>query len=133
MAGSAHRWQFSRLGGFDQARFETAADLADLENLDLKLWVALACPVKGIEFDERTLALIDTDHDGRVRAPELIAAADWAGKMLADWSVLAHGRDSLPLAAIDDSHDEGKRLRATAEAVLASIDKPEAKSISVAD
>ena len=27
------------------------------------LWVALACPVQGLEFDARTLELIDTNHD----------------------------------------------------------------------
>ena len=36
--------------------------------------VALACPTTGLEFDTRTFALIDTDKDGRVRSPEIIAA-----------------------------------------------------------
>jgi len=57
-------------GGVDQPRLDTGADLLDLENLDQKLWVALSCPVKGLDLDEKTLALIDTDRDGRVRANE---------------------------------------------------------------
>ena len=73
---SPHRWRFFRAGGLDQVRLETGADLAHLDQLDPKLWVALACPVKGLDFDEQTLALIDTDNDGRVRAPELLAALD---------------------------------------------------------
>ena len=40
----------------------------NLDALDQKLWVALACPTNGLEIDARTLALIDTDKDGRVRA-----------------------------------------------------------------
>ena len=52
----------------------TGDDLLNLEHLDQKLWVALSCPVKGLELDEKTLAMIDADGDGRIRVPELIAA-----------------------------------------------------------
>ena len=72
----AHTWKFFRAGGFDQVKLESGADLANLDQLDQKLWVALACPTRGLEFDNRTLDLIDTDKDGRVRAPEVIAAAN---------------------------------------------------------
>ena len=51
----------------------------NLDQLDQKLWVALACPTAGIEFDSKTAALIDTDGDGRIRARELITALRWAG------------------------------------------------------
>jgi hypothetical protein len=33
-----------RAGGFDQVKLETGADLLNLDQLDQKLWVALACP-----------------------------------------------------------------------------------------
>ena len=65
---SKHLWKFVRTGGLYQARFETAADFQNLGNLDQKLWVALSCPTRGLHFDERTLALVDTDGDGRIRA-----------------------------------------------------------------
>jgi hypothetical protein len=133
MAGSEHRWQFSRLGGFDQARFESAADLADLENLDLKLWAALACPVKGLEFDERTLALVDTDHDGRVRAPELINAVQWCEDHLKDLGALKSGGDTLPLARINDQTDSGKAILASAKQILKDLGKPAADTISLDD
>ncbi len=74
-----HTWKFFRAGGFDQVRLETGADLMALDQLDQKLWVALACPTTGLEFD-KTLALIDTDKDGRIRAPELIAADQVGGR-----------------------------------------------------
>jgi hypothetical protein len=67
-----HRWRFFRIGGFDQVRIETAADLINLRQLDPKLWVALSCPVKGAEFDAGTLALLDSDKDGHIRVPEMI-------------------------------------------------------------
>jgi len=79
---TTHTWKFFRAGGFDQVKLESGADLANLDQLDQKLWVALACPTRGLEFDNRTLDLIDTDKDGRVRAPEVIAAAKWATSLL---------------------------------------------------
>lgn len=51
---------FHRVGGLDQVVLETGADLAKLEQLDPKLWVALSCPTKGLEIDGRTLELLDT-------------------------------------------------------------------------
>jgi len=99
-----HAFKFFRAGGFDQVRIDTAADLLALKELDQKLWVALSCPVKGIEFDPQTLALIDSDNDGHVRAPELLAAIDWAAARLADTGVLAEQLGGVPLAAI--RHDE---------------------------
>ena len=97
-----HTFRFFRAGGFDQVRIDTAADLLALKELDQKLWVALSCPVKGIEFDPQTLALIDSDNDGHVRAPELLAAIDWAAARLTDSGVLAQQLDGVPLAAIKD-------------------------------
>ena len=72
-------FSFFRAGGFDQVRFENGIDFINLDQLDWKLWVALACPTKGLAFDARTLELIDSDKDGRIRASELIAAVKWAG------------------------------------------------------
>ncbi|MDZ4255005.1 MAG: hypothetical protein U1A72_20745 [Sulfuritalea sp.] len=98
----SHNWKFFRAGGFDQVRIDTAADLLNLKELDQKLWVALSCPVRGIEFDARSLALIDTDNDGQVRAAELLAAIDWAAARLNAAEVLAQGLAGVPLAAIKD-------------------------------
>jgi len=129
----AHRWKFVRVGGFDQVDLTTGADLVALGELDQKLWVALACPTKGLEFDARTLELIDTDKDGRIRAGELIEAAEWAGSMLVDVEQLAKGASSIALDGIDVSTESGKLLRDTAKAVLKSLDKPDAKAIDVDD
>jgi len=65
---TAYKWRFFRAGGFDQVKLDTGADLMHLDQLDQKLWVALACPTTGIEFCPQTAALIDTDKDGRIRA-----------------------------------------------------------------
>jgi hypothetical protein len=79
-----HIWKFFRAGGFDQVKLDSGADLVHLHELDLKLWVALACPTTGLEFGAETAKLIDTDKDGRIRARELLDAVHWACAMLVD-------------------------------------------------
>jgi hypothetical protein len=128
----SHRWHFFRAGGVDQVRLETGADIVNLHQLDQKLWVALACPVKGLEFDEKTLALIDSDKDGRIRVPEIIAAAKWAGAMLKNADELTKGGD-LPLGSINDAMPEGSQLVASAKQILSNLGKASATSICVAD
>jgi len=122
---SPYRWRFFRAGGFDQVKLETGADLMALDQLDLKLWVALACPTSGLEFDKNTLALIDTDKDGRVRAPELIAAVKWAGSLLKNPEDLLKGAPTLRPAGINDSTPEGKVIAAFARQVLGKAESAE--------
>lgn len=109
----SHRWKFFRAGGFDQVRIETAQDLLALKQLDPKLWVALTCPIQGVEFDARTLALMDGDGDGYLRAPELLAAIAWTEERLVDVDVLAQGLEGVPLTAIRND-GPGAVLRAAA-------------------
>jgi hypothetical protein len=128
-----HRWRFFRAGGFDQVRLETGADLLNLDKLNQKLWVALACPTRGLEFDTKTLDLIDTDKDARIRAPEIIAAVKWAGAMLKDPDHLLRGSSSLALAAINDSTPEGQQVLASAKQILVNLGKPDSPAISIED
>lgn len=128
-----YQWKFFRSGGFDQVRIETADDLRHLGELDQKLWSVLACPTSGLEFDTRTLQVLDSDGDGRIRAPEIVAAAQWVCAVLKDPGVLFRGVDSLPLVAIDADHPEGAKLLATARKVLDYIGKADAQEIAVAD
>jgi hypothetical protein len=127
------RWTFFKAGGFDQVKLVSGADLMRLGELDQKLWVALACPTNGLELDARTLALIDTDKDGRVRAPELIAAAAFAGRNLKNPDDLLEGAGSLALSAINDGHPEGKTLASAARQILSNIGKADATSIAIED
>lgn len=128
-----HTWKFFRTGGLDQVALETGADLLNLAHLDQKLWVALSCPVKGLELDEKTLAMIDTDGDGRIRVPELLAAIEWAAARLKEPGDLLKGSDALPLAAINDATPEGKVLLASAQQVLGNLGKKGAAAIAAAD
>ena len=133
LARGGHRWRFRRNGGLDQVVLETGADLARLEELDPKLWVALSCPTRGLELDERTLELLDTDRDGYVRIPEVLAAIRWCAPRLADLGVLISGSETLPLAAIAARTAEGKALLGGARHILESLGKGTATEITVAD
>jgi hypothetical protein len=130
---SLHFWQFFRAGGLDQVKLQTGADLAALRQLDPKLWVALACPTQGLEFDSRTLDLIDSDKDGRVRVPEILAAIDWALARLENSNDLVAGGAALPLAAIAANRPEGQAILAAARQILTALGRPEATAITVSD
>ncbi len=127
-APSSHGWQFFRVGGVDQVTFRNGADLTHLAELDQKLWMTLAMPTRGIEFDPRTADLIDTDKDGRIRPPEVLAALDWIAGALKDPGDLLRGGDSVALAAIKDPN-----LLAGAQRILHSLKKSGAISISLAE
>ncbi len=133
MDNSKHTWKFFRAGGFDQVQLDSGADLLALDQLDQKLWVALSCPTRGIEFDNRTLDMIDSDGDGQVRANEVLAAINWAGALLKNSELLVNGADSLVLADIADGSEEGKQVLASALHILKSLGKPQATAISLAD
>ena len=130
---SNHVWRFFCAGGTDQVRLDNAGDILSLEALDKKLWVALSCPVKGLEFDTKTLGLIDTDKDGRIRVPEIVSAVKWIATRLKDVSEIKAGSPALPLKSINDNGAEGKIALASARQILANLGKPDAASISVED
>lgn len=128
-----HRWRFFLSGGFDQVRLDTGEDLLNLKNLDQKLWAALSCPTSGLEFDPLTLELIDTDEDGRIRAPELLSAVEWALSYLKDPATLIQGSAALPLANIKDDTEEGRKMAALARRILTNLGKCDATEIAVED
>lgn len=128
-----HEWQFYRAGGVDQVSIRTGADIANIGQLDQKLWVALACPTRGIEFDSATLDLIDTDADGRIRAPELVAACEWAVSMVQNPDVLAQGSDVLVLDSIRTDSETGQALVEEARRILKLSGKEGAGSVTLTD
>jgi hypothetical protein len=128
-----HTWKFFRAGGFDQVQIDNGADLLALKELDQKLWVALSCPTRGIEFDTKTLDLIDHDADAQVHANEVLAAIAWAGGLLRNSDMLVEGSDRVALAGIDDSSQEGQQVLASAQYILKSLGRSDATEISLAD
>ncbi len=127
-AGAAHHWRFFRTGGVFQALLDRGADLAHLGELDLKYWLALAMPTTGLEFDARTAELLDSDRDGRIRPPEVLAAVKWTCAAIQDPGLLLTPGDTLPLAAIRDAG-----LQAAARHLLKDLGRPDAAEVSLAD
>ena len=129
----SYSWRFFRSGGFDQVQINSAEDLKHLATLDQKLWSVLACPTVGLEFDKRTLALLDHDGDGRIRAPEIIRAVQWVCKVLKTPEILFEKKNTLPLDAINHEDSEGARLLATAKQILQYLGKNDSDEISIDD
>jgi hypothetical protein len=128
----AHQWRFFRSGGFDQVRLDKIEDWQHLSELDPKLWAALSCPVKGLEFDARTMNYLDTDHDGRVRIVEVKAAVAWALSVLQTPQILLSGNE-LPLSAINNQTEAGQKLYGSAKRILQNLGKADATALTVAD
>jgi hypothetical protein len=104
------------------------ADIAAVPQLDLKAWAALEMPVAGTAIDPASLALLDTDGDGRIRPPELCAAVLWAKASFKSLDPLLAGGDGVALANIADEN-----LRAAAEKALALLGKERESAITLAD
>lgn len=130
---TSHSWSFSRIGGFDQVLLNDADDLLSLDQLDPKLWAALACPTTGLHFDEKTLKLIDKDGDGRVRVPEVLEAVRWSGRVLRHPELILQPDDFLPLSELNTDTEEGAALYSAALRLLELLDKPDADTITLAD
>lgn len=126
-----HTWQFSRVGGVNRVNLETGNDLLALELLDQKLWTALSSPVYGLEIDPKTLELIDSDGDGKIRVPEVIDAVKWITALVKNPDELIERKPALPLSSINDSNPLGNLLLISARQILANIGKPDSSFITV--
>lgn len=128
-----HPWTFFRAGGVDQVVLQSADDLKHLADLDQKLWVALACPIKGNELDQRSLELMDTDKDGRIRPPEVLEAIEWSAKVFKSLDLFFDKGAAVPLDQLDASTAEGKAVLASAKQILKEHGKKDAKQIELSD
>ncbi|OCG01378.1 hypothetical protein [Gilliamella sp. wkB112] len=119
----SHMWTFQRVGGLDQVVFNSSDDIINLADLDPKLWVALSCPTTGLNFDKRTLALLDVDQDGRIRIPDILDAISWTKDKVLSFDKILQSSDILPLAQIDTTTKAGQKLLVTAHSILANLNK----------
>ena len=124
----SHRWHFFRAGGVDQVSLRDGADLTSLDQLDQKLWVALAMPTKGVDVDPATLELLDADKDGRVRVQDIQAAASFIRATFKKPDDLLVSKDTLELAQLSD-----ERVIAAAKRVLADLGRPGSPELTADD
>ena len=121
MANSKHEWKYCSIGGVVRVRISNGEDLAHLGELDQKLWTVLSCPTKGLEFDQKTLELLDSDNDGKIRVPEMVAAAQWLTSVIKDKDSILKCEKTLSLDNIDTSVEAGKKLYDSAKRILANL------------
>ncbi len=110
---------------------ETGTDIQNLANLDPKLWTALSCPVDGLEIDKKTLEIIDIDNDGKIRVPELIAAAEWVTSILKNPDDLLKEEPVFQLSSINENSELGKTLLESAQIILKNLGKENATTLTV--
>ena len=132
MANNPYNWTFTSVGGTVRVKITSGADIAHLGELDRKLWSVLSCPAKNLEFDQKTLELIDVDHDGNIRVDEVIAAAEWLTGALKDPDLLLTRGTEIPFEAFNTENPEGAKLLASAKQILANL-KLEKESIALED
>ena len=114
-------WKFASVGGTVRVKINSGDDIAHLGELDRKMWTVLSSPIKGLEFDSRTLELIDVDKDGKIRVDEVIATAQWLTRILKDADILLKEEGQLNLDAFNDKDEDGARLKASASQILANL------------
>jgi len=103
MTDKGHVWRFRRIGGTDQVVLKTGEDIAALSALDPKLWVALAMPVAQHRCTE-TLSLLDEDHDGKVRVPEVLHAVDKLQKAFNSLDILFDENSTISPGQLKDEN-----------------------------
>ena len=114
-------WKYCSLGGVVRVNITSGEDIAHLGELDQKLWTVLSCPTKDLAFDSRTLQLIDTDGDGRVRVVEVVAAAQWLTSVLKDKDAILKGESVLKLDQINTENEAGQKLYNSAKQILSNL------------
>ena len=119
---ASHRWHFFRAGAVDQVALGDGGDILALPDLNQKLWVALAMPTTGIDIDAETLALLDSNKDGRIRVQDILDAVAEIKRVFKNPSELLTSKTEVKLSAITDA-----KVVAAAKRMLADLGKKEAR------
>ncbi len=127
-----YKWEFDNIGGSSRVRINSGEAIAHLAELDPKMWTVLSCPVKGLEIDERSLAYMDIDSDGKIRVNDVVATAEWITGALKDADLVLKGADNIDITHLDLENEAGKKLHGAARQILDNLGK-EGNVISLAD
>ena len=127
-----YKWNFDNIGGCSRVRIASGQDIAHLDELDVKMWTVLSCPVKGLEIEEKSLKYMDRDADGKIRVNDVISVAKWMTGALKNPDLLLEGKDSVLLSDINEENEVGLKLAKAAKQILANLGK-EGDCISLAD
>ena len=127
-----YKWNFENIGGCSRVRIASGQDIAHLEELDVKMWTVLSCPVKGLEIEEKSLKYMDRDADGKIRVNDVISVAKWMTGALKNPDLLLEGKDWVNIEDIDVENEVGLKLSKAAKQILSNLGK-DGERISLAD
>ena len=127
-----YKWNFENIGGTTRVKITTGDDIAHLSELDPKMWTVLACPVNGLEIDEKSLLYMDCDGDGKLRINDIVCTSKWATGVLKNADLLIKGNDSIDINDINQENESGKKLYVSARQILDNLGK-EGSVVSLAD
>lgn len=127
-----HAWSFENIGGSTRVKITTGADIANLDQLDPKMWTALSCPASGLEIDEKSLKYFDTDSDGKIRVNDVVTTAKWVTSVIKDADLLLKGDDHIDIEQLNKEDANGMKLYNSAKQILANLSK-EGTVISLTD
>lgn len=133
MANSDYNWKFCRIGGITRVRIEDGEDIKHLPELDKKLWTVLSCPVNGLEMDVKTLRLLDTDGDGRIKVDEVIKSSVWLVSLMKDPQKLTLREDFFQLSEFNTESADALALQGCAQEVLKALGKESSETITLAE
>ena len=127
-----YKWEFENIGGCSRVKISSGNDIAHLDELDIKMWTVLSCPVKGLEIEEKSLKYMDRDVDGKIRVNDVISVAKWMTGALKNPDLLLEGKDWVNIDEIDAENEVGLKLSKAAKQILFNLGK-EGERISLAD
>ena len=127
-----YKWNFENIGGCSRVKISSGQDIAHLDELDVKMWTVLSCPVKGLEIEEKSLKYMDRDSDGKIRVNDVISVAKWMTGALKNADLLLEGKDAINIDEINTENETGLKLSKAAKQILCNLGK-EGNCISLAD
>lgn len=127
-----YKWEFEKIGGTTRIKITKGEDIARLSELDHKMWTVLSCPVKGLEIDDKSLAYIDSDSDGRIHLSDVVRTAKWITDAITDHDSLLEGSDSFKINGFNLQNPTGQKLYRSAKCILGYLGK-ESDCISLSD
>ena len=127
-----YQWDFEVIGGSTRVKITKGDDIVHLHELDPKMWTVLSCPVKGLEIDEKSLAYMDCDGDGKLRIQDVISTSKWITGVLKDDDLLLEGADSIDVEQFDREKPAGQKLYDSSKRILENLGK-EGNVIALSD
>ena len=128
----SYDWEFENIGGTPRIKIRNGEDIANLCNLDTKLWTVLSCPVRGLEIDDKSLAYIDSNGDGKIRVTDILSTAKWITDALVNKDLILKGEDHIDIKEFNTSTEVGYKLFNSSKQILENLGKQE-QSVSLAE